>query len=231
LRVIPRGTVLPVLTGRLAGARWIVGAGIHRCWLGTYEIEKQRVLEAFVRPGMVVFDVGAHAGFYSLLFARLVGAGGQVWAFEPNVENAAYLVKHVHLNRAANVTVMRAAVSAAPELGHFRLGSDSYLGRLAPEGDYRVPTVSLDNLLKRHAAPYPDLIKIDVEGAEAAVLAGAAGLLRERRPILFVALHGAQAAADCAARLKAHRYGIFSLAGTPCRALEEMPPEIYAVPV
>ena len=212
-----------VLTGRLKGAKWISGAGIHRCWLGTYEIEKQRTLEAFVKPGMVVFDIGAHAGFYSLFFSLLVGRAGYVWAFEPDVQNAGYLLRHVDLNRLGNVTIVPAAVGAAPDLGHFRRGSDSYIGHLAACGDYRVPSLSLDGLLTDPSVPRPDLIKIDVEGGEAAVLAGASELLRGHRPIVFVALHGARTGTACLQCLEAHGYRLNALTG--------LPSEVYAVPV
>ncbi len=222
LRLIPRGMVMRILTGRLKGARWIAGAGIHRCWLGTYEIEKQRALEAFAKPGMVVFDIGAHAGFYSLFFSRLVGATGCVWAFEPDVQNAGYLLKHVDLNRCGNVAVVAAAVGANADLGHFRRGSDSYIGHLSTAGDYRVQTVSLDHLLEDHSVPVPGLIKIDVEGAEAEVLAGADELLTRHRPVVFVALHSTRASAECWQRLKAHGYRLHALAG--------LPSELFAVP-
>jgi FkbM family methyltransferase len=222
LRVVPRGMVMRILTGRLAGAKWIAGAGIHRCWLGTYEIEKQRALEAFVKPGMVVFDIGAHAGFYSLFFSRLVGRAGCVWSFEPDVQNTGYLLRHVDLNQLRNVTVVAAAVGAAPDLGQFRRGSDSYLGHLAADGDYRVPAMSLDGLLSDPSVPRPDLIKIDVEGGEVAVLAGAFALLRRHRPIVFVALHGARTGTECRQCLEAHGYRLSALAG--------LPSEVYAIP-
>jgi len=211
-----------ILTGPLSGAKWIVGAGIHGCWLGSFEFEKQRALETVVKPGMVVYDIGAHAGFYSLFFSRLVGPAGQVWAFEPNIDNAAYLLKHLHLNRIANVTAVPVAVGAAPQLGHFQIGADSYVGHLAPEGDYRIPTLSLDELIHQHAAPPPDLIKIDVEGAEAAVLAGAAELLREHRPIVFVAFHSDGLAIECSNRLQALGYHLHPVAN--------LPSEVYALP-
>lgn len=99
LRLIPPGTVLPVLQGRLRGARWIVGAGTHGCWLGSYEYGKRRLFERLVRPGQVVWDVGANAGFYTLLASRLVGSTGSVVAIEPLPRNLSYLRRHLELNR------------------------------------------------------------------------------------------------------------------------------------
>src|SRR5688572_27975846 len=81
LRAIPKRTTVKVQSGINRGMKWIVGSSIHGCWLGTYELEKQPVIERFVRPGMTVFDIGANAGFYTLAFSRLVGEEGRVWAF------------------------------------------------------------------------------------------------------------------------------------------------------
>ncbi len=67
LRLIPRHWAVPVIQGPLKNMRWIVEAGTHGCWLGTYEWEKAQRFAQEIRPGMVVFDIGAHAGFYSLL--------------------------------------------------------------------------------------------------------------------------------------------------------------------
>ena len=62
--------------------RSIIGAGIHQCWLGTYEAEKQRAIAKLVRPGMTLYDVGAHSGFYTLLFSRLTGTRGMVYSLD-----------------------------------------------------------------------------------------------------------------------------------------------------
>src|SRR5579862_7724955 len=83
LRLIPRSAVLPILQGPLRGKKWVVGSGNHGCWLGSYEHDKQSLFQKTVRTGDIVYDVGANAGFYSLLASVLVGEKGQVYAFEP----------------------------------------------------------------------------------------------------------------------------------------------------
>src|SRR5947209_9435920 len=90
LGLLPQGMVVPILYGGLRGRRWIVGSAIHRCWLGFYECEKQRLISRVVRAGGVFWDVGANVGFYSLLASRLV-ASGKVFAFEPVQRNLVYL--------------------------------------------------------------------------------------------------------------------------------------------
>ena len=115
--------------------RWVVGSSTHGCWLGHYELEKQAVVSALVKPGMKVFDVGANAGFYTLAFARLVGNHGHVWAFEPLAENVQNLRRHVALNELANVTIVQAAVSRVAGVANFAVAENNSMGRLAEEGN------------------------------------------------------------------------------------------------
>ena len=112
LRPVP----MRVCSGPNRGMRWIVDAGIHKCWLGTYEAEKQRAIAKLVRPGMTLYDVGAHSGFYTLLFSRLTGAQGMVYSFEPCAQNVSFLLRHIQLNELNNVRVVQAAMADAPGL-------------------------------------------------------------------------------------------------------------------
>src|SRR5688500_4616739 len=111
LRLIPRDAVLRVLSGPLRGRRWIAGAATHGCWLGTYERFVQRIFVEHVRPGGVVYDVGANAGFFTLLSSKLAGPSGAVYAFEPMERNLRYIREHLRLNRTENVHVVPMAVS------------------------------------------------------------------------------------------------------------------------
>src|SRR5574341_673203 len=113
LRWIPHERVVPVLQGRLRGKRWIVGASVHGCWLGSYEYDKQKRFVREIKKGDVVYDIGAHVGFYTLLASELVGPSGQVIAFEPLPRNLGYLHRHLALNSCKNVTVIEAAVGNA----------------------------------------------------------------------------------------------------------------------
>src|SRR5687767_8704385 len=105
LRLVPRDAVLRVLSGPLRGRRWIAGAATHGCWLGTYERFVQRIFVEHVRPGGVVYDVGANAGFFTLLASKLAGSSGRVYAFEPMERNLHYIRKHLQMNRVENVEV------------------------------------------------------------------------------------------------------------------------------
>ena len=164
---------------------------------GNYELAETRYCERVLRPGDVAVDVGANIGLYTLLFSQLVGPRGQVHAFEPAPANARRLRVNLLLNDVANVSVEEAAVysrdgSVTLNLFDDRLGSWHTLGRpelpdpfrpghtLAPAGAIEVPAVTLDDYAARHGLEQIALLKVDVEGAEPDVLAGAAGLLEQK---------------------------------------------------
>ncbi len=214
LRLIPKQQVVTVRSGLNQGMKWIVGSSIHGCWLGHYEQDKQEIIRRVVKPGMKVFDIGANAGFYTLAFSRLVGPSGHVWAFEPFAENAQNLLRHVALNGLTNVTVIQAAASDHTGLAGFRVAASNSMGALSAEqNDYLVPTVALDDLLERGTVPVPEVIKMDVEGAEALVLRGARRVLHTGQSILLIALHGAEPQRDCIAQLAASSYRVTLLDG------------------
>src|SRR5262245_34954127 len=199
LRLIPSSAVFRVIQGRMKGMRWIVGAGTHGCWLGSYELPKQNRFAIEVKEGRVVYDVGANSGFYTLLAARCVGARGRVHAFEPAPENLSFLRRHVALNRLSNTTINALAISDASGTLHFRRGPNRSTGRLDDAGDLEVKAMSIDDFVLIEGHSPPDVIKIDVEGGEARVLRGARGVLQAFRPTLFLATHGSQVHDDCCA--------------------------------
>lgn len=204
-----------VLLGPLSGMRWMAAAGIHSCWLGTYEHAKQTMFLAHLAPGSVVYDVGAHAGYYTLLAASRVAPGGRVYAFEPVSENLAYLRHHLRLNRVTNASVVPAAVANSCGSASFRAGTTSSTGHLAEDGQLQVSTVGLDEMARAGLIEAPSLVKIDVEGAEESVLAGAVELLQSARPTVFVATHGRSADRACCELLGSLQYDIEVFAADP----------------
>jgi FkbM family methyltransferase len=207
LRLVPRHRPLPVLTGPLRGARWLPGSSTLGCWLGIYERPSQRLFSSQLAAGDVVFDVGAHVGFYTLLAARLVGPGGRVVAFEPLARNLDLLARHVDYNHASNVTMIAAAVGETTGSERFARGKDPSMGALAKDGDV-VDLVSIDDLVGRGEVPPPRLVKIDVEGAESRVLAGASATLARYRPAVLLAAHGWAQWQECSRRLTELGYAV-----------------------
>lgn len=163
----------PILSGPLRGVRWRLDGGgkVLRVLSGTYEPEQTRRALELVRRGATVFDVGAHIGYYTLLFSRLAGPGGRVVAFEPSPRNLPVLRWHVARNGCANVRVEAAAVSAETGSARFTADTGSGTGRLAESGTVEVRTIRLDDYVDA-GGPMPDVLKIDVEGAELDVLLG-----------------------------------------------------------
>lgn len=211
LRTIPSSAEVRILQGPLRGKKWVVGSSIHRCWLGSYEVAKQRKMLEFLRPGMTCYDAGANVGFYSLLFSSLVGPAGSVVAFEPLPENASGLAYHLRINDCRNVTVKQVAVSDFDGFANFRRAHENAMGALSDAGDLNVQCCRLDTLVESGEMPPPGLLKLDVEGAEAAVLRGAEQTIRDRRPVIFVATHGAAQHAECTRLLLGMDYKIYSL--------------------
>jgi FkbM family methyltransferase len=218
LRFIPPHAVVPVLQGKLKGQKWIVGSSNHGCWLGSYEWDKRVVFEQVVGDGGVVFDIGAHVGFYTLLASVLVGPSGKVIAFEPVPRNVRYLQAHLRLNRISNVELIEAAVSDRKGVACFDESLASSTGHLAPGGSLRVKTVALDQLVSAGEVPAPTCIKIDVEGGEALVLQGGKSVLSGLHPRIFLATHGSEVHRECCRLLRSLGYELKPIGG---RSLEE----------
>jgi len=174
----------------------IVGVDLYRH--GLIEPPVTAMLLDRLRPGMVFIDVGAHYGYFTLLASRLVRPNGTVVAFEPSRFAARLLRRNVgHLD---GVVVEEAAVQAATGMAelsdfgsrHSALNTtlrDARVParerrRLRPHV-YQVPTVSLDEYTAVHEIR-PDIVKLDAEGAEVAILTGMHDLLRTARPLVVL---------------------------------------------
>lgn len=210
LNLIPSNFVLPILQGPNSGFKWIKGSGVNGYWLGSYEVEKQKLIAKYVKERMICYDIGAHVGFYSLMFSRLVGETGKVFSFEPNPLNLFYLLKHLELNKVKNVRVF--PFGLWKDNGIFGLtlsSSESYLNR-AEEPILRSPVFRIDDLIYQYVLP-PDVIKIDAEGAELEVLEGMEKLLRRGSVIVFVALDNKDKREEVYKFLANFGYKIFDL--------------------
>jgi FkbM family methyltransferase len=189
LRLVPGSVRVPILSGPLRGKRWIAGSSIADAWLGTYEADKQALFARTVTPGSVVFDIGAHAGFYTLLASALAGPTGRVFAFEPMPGNLAHIREHLRLNGITNVTVIEKAVADTAGVATFTATGHDSQGHLAPGGELQVEIVSLDEMVGQGKLPLPDFVKMDIEGAEVRALNGARKLLAQRHPTIFLGTH------------------------------------------
>lgn len=184
LRKVPR-----IASGPGKGLRfdaWRAAAGFVS---GDYEVPVQEAVASLLREGDVFYDIGANVGFFSVLGGRLVGQGGAVYAFEPVPANAAMVERNARLNRLQNVEVLRIAVShqagrSELYLAHYAGGAALKSAGVPPDlaGSIVVDTSPIDDLVKRRRIRPPDVVKIDVEGAEKDVLQGMLDVLREWKP-------------------------------------------------
>jgi len=156
---------------------------------GYFERGLTEMLIRHLRPGLVMYDIGAHFGYFSLLGSALVGSAGHVYSFEPTEATHARLLTNTRL--LDNVTPIKHAVySETTELVFCDMGQkDSSLNhvRAKDEGErsvdeVRVPAVSLDDFVNDHRPP--DFVKVDAEGAEFAILRGMVGVLENQRPMI-----------------------------------------------
>ncbi len=214
---------LPILAGALRGRWWLPASRgkVLRILNGTYEREQSRLFRELLRPGDTVLDVGGHVGYYTLLSSVLVGERGTVWAFEPNPRNAGFLRRHAEINGRRNVRVTQAAVSDREGTARFDFGTGSGTGHLAEGGALEVRTVALDEFCREHALR-PSAVKIDVEGAELAVLRGGEETLRRDRPVIFLSTHGAEVHRGCTAWLRERGYALRPILGTDLETAAEV---------
>lgn len=210
LRLLPDGTVLPVLQGPGQGLKWIVGSANHGCWLGSYEADQTGLFASLAGTGDVVYDLGAHVGWYTLIASRRVGASGAVYAFEPLPQNLTYFHRHLEMNDCDNVTVLPVAAADASGEAPFRRERGRSQGRLAEASSSgtTVETVRLDRLVESGDLPPPDLVKMDVEGAETAVLRGARSIFRSARPVVLISTHGSEERENSLDLLRTYGYDI-----------------------
>lgn len=157
--------------------QWLIYFGVS--------IEPRNKLYALVKPGMVIFDVGANIGETAMHFARRAGENGQVYAFEPDPVTFQKLNHHLELNRIRNVTALNFGLGDAE--GQFSLERDE-----KHSGGNRIGKKGIAVVIKQGDAfaatlnRKPDFIKIDVEGFEYRVLQGLSHTIKTQRPVLYV---------------------------------------------
>ena len=156
---------------------------IHPFYIFGFEKFETELFKSLIREGMVVVDIGAYAGYYSLVAANLVGEEGKVYAFEPNPENYVLLLKNLEVNRCQNVIPVQKAI--ADRNGRTRLflaQENKGDSRLFDSNDGResiiVDVTSLDAFFKERDYRV-DVIKMDIQGSEMAALKGMTKILEK----------------------------------------------------
>jgi FkbM family methyltransferase len=162
-------------------------------WYSGTERDHQCAFASLVREGDTVIDVGANWGLHTLLLSQCVGRRGRVIAAEPEPRALSELVWHLNANKCDNVKVYRCAVGDRIGTGRFVASESAYTGHLAADkadsSGISVHVTTIDSIVCDESIQQLRLVKIDVEGAEASVLAGSPKTLREERPFFIIDLH------------------------------------------
>lgn len=189
----PVGTVQTTNAFHLSGFTVVSGEAVSNEIIsyGTYEDELTDAFLRLVQPDQVVVDIGMHLGYFTTLFAQLVGPKGQVHSFEPTPSTCK--LASANVNRFPNVTVHPLAVWSSRRTLTFHdyglqwMGYNSFTKARLEAVDkgtpFQVETTTLDSFrqtLNNRIA----LVKIDAESAEKEILIGAENLLHNERPLI-----------------------------------------------
>ena len=193
---------LPILLGKLREKRLPKAVAIQNLRMLFNGYERHLVSEIISMPGQIriAYDIGAHVGYMTLALAQRVGSTGKVYAFEPCPDNRVFIEELIlHNNLMKIVNIMDLALADTNGHQNLILGETSFMhsldgvaGRLERAGKMtiNVKTSTLDTFVFDHSHSSPDLLKIDVEGAEDLVIQGGLRTLNSYAPKLLIEIHG-----------------------------------------
>ena len=148
---------------------------------GVYERFETDLVKQEIKKGDVVIDIGANIGYYTLIFAKLVGDTGKVFAFEPDPTNFELLRKNIEVNGYKNVTLEQKALSDKKGKIMLILSKENtgghHISKQPTKNAIQVDTITADDYFKNFEYKI-DFIKMDVEGAESIVLSGMTNILK-----------------------------------------------------
>lgn len=208
-----------IIAGPLAGYHMAISTHDRIAYLiNTHEPDIVRLASELCQPGMRVLDVGAHVGYFSLLFSVRVGPTGHVTTLEPNPGNVSKILAMVAANCLTNIEVCPLAASDVDGRVDFVTEDSGQMGHIISNGQagrtsvISVQATRIDSLCAQQRLGKIDLVKLDVEGAEAKALTGMAGLLARCRPLVICEWHPQAAGSDYS--------GVFRRLGYACELLE-----------
>ncbi|MFC1630629.1 FkbM family methyltransferase [Pseudomonadota bacterium] len=187
-------------------------------WTGSYENDFADCVSREIKPGMVAFDIGGWHGYFAGIMAAQ--GAGEIHVFEPLPENQQRIQKLIELNPDKEIILHKCAAGDAddktslvvmPDSSMAKLATSKFQSDVASGNKVEVDLFRLDTLERQGLVPAPDIIKMDVEGAELAVLQGAKNILSKHRPIIFAEIHSSGLLESCGEILKRHGYAIESL--------------------
>jgi FkbM family methyltransferase len=221
--IYSRGRVVTIRFGPLSNYKWVCNED-HQFWmpLGLYERETTKWLMKSIKSRDVFFDVGANAGYFSLLGSKYVGEEGKVISFEPIPLNCKIIEEHLVANNVNTVVVENLAVSKDTGTVNFTIEHNNPTSHMesisithapvSPKDTIQVNSISLDEYIIRHGIA-PNIIKVDVEGAEKLVLEGSTALLRDLDADWIISTHSSELYKECQSIMEQNNYEIEALKG------------------
>lgn len=191
----------PLIVEWCAGLKLNLRLGTDHSWSvfvgGKYEPNELVFLAETLQDGMTFLDVGANEGIFTLLASIRVGEHGRVLALEPSSREYDRLQTNVELNSLRNIETFELALydrEGTRELtraefgheGHNTLGSGMHNPAVGAAGNEKVRVETLDRFVVTRGLGRLDLVKIDVEGAEARIIDGGRSTLQTLRPLLLL---------------------------------------------
>jgi FkbM family methyltransferase len=205
-----------VNVGPAAGLRFEVTLPLDKSvWAGVYESEFTVAIAEHVKRGDVCYDIGGYRGYIAGVMA--LASAQNVFVFEPLPANQKALRRLCELNPQLPINVMALAVGNVDGTEVLKVMPDSSMGKLANSSfqaevsatdEIPVTIRRIDSLLRGHEIPPPNVVKIDVEGAELDVLSGSVEMLRVSRPAIFLEAHGAALEKSCSQQLEQFGYKV-----------------------
>ena len=156
----------------------------NKVFYGNWEHETTSIFKRMIKPGMVVLDVGANMGYYTLLAAKLTGGIGRVIAFEPTSGGLKRLKKNILLNNFKNIIIENVGLSNENKKIKSKIRhSWKRSGLVEPKEDI-MEMIKLDDYIEKNDIDNIDFIKVDVDGYEYQFLKGAKKTLQRYKPVL-----------------------------------------------
>jgi len=223
--------VYPILWGATRGMKMRFHPTMtYHAIVGLYEKESTEAITAIIKAlrgiyphtPLAVADVGANLGVYTLLLAKLVRSTEHVYAFEPSPDVAGKLRDNVDLNHLEYVTVVEKAVSDQQGTLTFYLGHDHHTGSLLAERaseeahahrSVTVQSTTLDNYFATSGLPYPQFIKMDIEGGAVFALKGCDEMVAKSRPVFYIESHSPEEDLAIGTFAHHHQYEVYRLSG------------------
>lgn len=220
---------VPVLFGPARGLKFkldLVNRKEGAYFVGYYDKNILEIISKIIKPGWIIWDCGTYLGFYTVFFSKLVGTEGFVVGIEPDISNLNRTLHNLRINRINNFKLLNFAISGVNNKRKFILSYNTnshiqgtYVGGNQNEyseieeydKEIEVETRNLNYLIKINDVPAPNLIKLDIEGAELEVFKNDIDFINDLKPLLIVELHNPECDEALWEFSVKHNYALYSL--------------------